>query len=238
MNNTQATGLSKHYLHTLERLFQHPTSHTLEWRDVIGLVEHLGIVDEKEHGQLTFTINGVTQSFHRSQHKEVSEVQQLVELRHFMERAGIGKNGPIITKQMEKTQHSQVVVVINQKEAIIFKSLGKESVPERLHPEDTNGALHNLNHIKGADKGSRTSENIVYYQEIATALNGSGEVLLMGNGTGASSAMSNFTDYLITHNPQIANRIVGSLTLDLESLTEGQLLQDARAFYSTRDGVV
>ena len=92
-------------------------------------------------------------------------------------------------------------------------------------------------HTEGTDKASRAPENLAYYQEIAAKLAGAEEVLLMGNGTGASSAMTHLKDYLTMHDPEIAGKIVGALTVDVEALTEEEYLQQARAFFLQRNGI-
>jgi hypothetical protein len=85
----QTTHMSHKQTHILGRIFQHPVSHNLEWHDVIALIEHLGTVEEQDNGHLAFTVNGVSQVFHRSHEKDVSEVQEVLDLRHFLESAGI-----------------------------------------------------------------------------------------------------------------------------------------------------
>lgn len=91
----QATPLPHKHLHTLERIFQNPASHNLEWKDVTALVKHLGTVEE-ENGRLTFTLNGVSETFHRTQDKkDVSAISQVLDLRRFLERAGIEKDGTL-----------------------------------------------------------------------------------------------------------------------------------------------
>ncbi len=90
----QATPLSNKHIHTVENIFRHPASHNLEWRDVIALVEHLGSVHEENDGRMKFTLNGVSQTFQRSKDKkDVSEVEQIVDLRRFLEGAGVEKDG-------------------------------------------------------------------------------------------------------------------------------------------------
>jgi len=216
--------------HTLAQIFQHPASHNLEWRDVIALIEHLGTVQEKENGHLTFTVNGVSEVFHRSRNKDVSEVQQVLDLRHFLEIARVGMNG-----ERDAVPQLRLLVVINQKETRVFRSEDKGSVSERLHPYDPHGMLHHLNHTLGGDMGSREPENTTYYEAVAKTLTDAAEILLMGNGTGGSSAMTHLKEYLGAHHPQIANKIIGTLTVDIESLTEGQLLQEAHAFFERHD---
>jgi hypothetical protein len=96
----QATQLTHKHLHTLERIFQHPASHNLEWKDVIALIEHMGTVVEEHNGRMKFTLNGASEYFDRSHDKkDVSDVQQVLDLRRFLEGAGIGKNHPVALEE-------------------------------------------------------------------------------------------------------------------------------------------
>jgi hypothetical protein len=73
---------------TLGLLFEHPTSHNIEWRDVDSLLNSLGTATEGANGAVHITVNGQTVVLHRPKHKDVTE-EQVIELRHFLRRAGI-----------------------------------------------------------------------------------------------------------------------------------------------------
>jgi hypothetical protein len=74
---------------TLEQLFQHPVAHNVEWRDVVRLLEAVGSIQEEHNGKLRVEIHGQTTVLHRPRHKDLADVEQLVEIRHFLERAGV-----------------------------------------------------------------------------------------------------------------------------------------------------
>jgi len=59
----------------------------------------------------------------------------------------------------------------------------------------------------------------------------SGEILIFGHGKGSSSTMAQIIRYLTKHHEGIAERIVGALTVDVEALTDNQLLAEAREWY-------
>jgi hypothetical protein len=59
----------------------------------------------------------------------------------------------------------------------------------------------------------------------------------MGNGTGGSNAMIHLKECLQAHHPQVASRLVGAIELDLEALSEGQLLAEARGFFAHQEGL-
>ena len=214
------------YQNTLENVFQNPVSSELEWHDIIALIEQIGTVKTKNNGQLTFTVNGTPWIFHRAKDQDTSDRPQVRALRAFLESVGFHQNSPIDTNSKLR-----LLVVISQHETLIFRSEEKGSVPERLHPFDPHGTLRMLKHTQGNNAEARAPESLAYYEAISKTLTGAEEILLMGSGTGASSAMTHLKDYLETHHKDTAASIVGALTVDIEALTEGQLLQEARAFY-------
>jgi hypothetical protein len=74
---------------TLRTIFQHPVSHNLDWRQVVRLLSHLGTVDERPDGRLTARINDQEAVLHRPRHKDLNNVDEVMLIRHFLERAGV-----------------------------------------------------------------------------------------------------------------------------------------------------
>ena len=87
--------MSHKHSHTLQQIFQHPASHNLGWHEVIALVKHSGTVQEEANGHLVCMLNGVSEVFKRSHDKDVADVQQVLDIRNFLERAGVDKDGSI-----------------------------------------------------------------------------------------------------------------------------------------------
>ena len=67
---------------------------------------------------------------------------------------------------------------------------------------------------------------------MAAALEGAGPILIFGTGTGTGSEMEQFVAWLGQHHPDVARRVIGSLAIDENHLTEGQLLAKAREFHA------
>jgi hypothetical protein len=44
-------GLNNHHRDTLMKIFQHPTSHNIEWRNVVSLLEVVGTIEEHRDGR-------------------------------------------------------------------------------------------------------------------------------------------------------------------------------------------
>jgi hypothetical protein len=72
---------------TLERLFNHPTSGNIEWRQVRSLLEAVGDVAEEANGNLAVTLGGETEVLRPPHGKDVDR-QLIVDLRRMLTRAG------------------------------------------------------------------------------------------------------------------------------------------------------
>ena len=79
--------LNNHHRDTLEKIFQHPVSHNIEWLDVLSLLEAVGTVDERHDGKFVVTLGSETETFERPKHKDV-EIQVVVDLRRILHSAG------------------------------------------------------------------------------------------------------------------------------------------------------
>jgi hypothetical protein len=79
--------LGSHHRDTVEKVFAHPASGNIEWREVKSLLESIGAVTEEEDGALTVTLGGETEVLHRPHGKDI-DVQMVVDLRRMLTRAG------------------------------------------------------------------------------------------------------------------------------------------------------
>ena len=72
---------------TYEAVFQHPVARNLDWRDLRAMLGALPDVVQQEHnGTLKVTRNGKTLVLHGPGHKNVASVQELMNLRRFLEQ--------------------------------------------------------------------------------------------------------------------------------------------------------
>ena len=81
------TPLTNSHQRTFDRIFQHPISHNLEWRDVHALLGEMGDVTKEHNGSLKVTRNGQTLVLHPTSKKDVTEMDEVMALRHFLERS-------------------------------------------------------------------------------------------------------------------------------------------------------
>lgn len=85
---TDAPHLSQHHRTTLEHLTAHPTSHNIEWHDVIDLLREVADVREEHDGKFVVELGEERLVLTKPHHKDVSE-QQVLDVRHLLARAGI-----------------------------------------------------------------------------------------------------------------------------------------------------
>ena len=125
-----------------------------------------------------------------------------------------------------------LLVVIDHREAKVYRTEVVGAAPERIAPYDPHGYGQHLHSAHEWTDGKRQPERKSFYEAVARTLHGAGQVLLFGGGTGRSSAMDMLLADLKAHHPDVAKAIVGSVVVDAHHTTEGQLLARAREFYA------
>ena len=71
---------------TLEKIFTHPTSANIEWREVLSLLEAVGTVTEEHNGKVKVTLGPETEVLQPPRGKDVDK-QTIVDLRRMLTRA-------------------------------------------------------------------------------------------------------------------------------------------------------
>jgi hypothetical protein len=84
--------LNNHHRDTLERIFRHPASGNLEWRQVTSLLEAVGGTTEEHNGKLKVTVGDVSEVLTKPHGKDV-DTQMIVDLRHLLTQAGFAPGG-------------------------------------------------------------------------------------------------------------------------------------------------
>ena len=56
--SNEASHLSANHRDTLLQIFQHPTSHNIEWHAVLSLLEAVGEVDERQGREYSVALGG------------------------------------------------------------------------------------------------------------------------------------------------------------------------------------
>lgn len=137
-----------------------------------------------------------------------------------------------MTTSDKATTAPHLLVVIDHQEAKVYRTEVSGAVPERITPYDPHGYGRHLHSANEWTDGKGHAERKSYYEAVAKTLEGAGQVLLFGSGTGKSSAMDQLLADLKAHHAGVAATVVGSIVVDAHHTTEGQLLAKAREFYA------
>lgn len=223
MNSTLA--LTGSHLRTYQTIFQHPVSHNLGWHDVHALFRELGEVVEAPNGNLTVTRNGQTMVLQPARTKDVADTDQLMALRHFLERSETPVSAP-------NENDTCWLVVIDHREARVFRSTAPGAVPQQIRPHVPEDFFRRAPNSRDAALDQAKPDANRFFEPVAGVLNGAGKILVFGTGTGTSSEMDQFVAWLKIHRAALAARIIGTIVVDESHLTEDQLLAKARAFHA------
>jgi hypothetical protein len=217
-------SLTGSQLRTYDRIFQHPISHNLEWRDVHALLDKLGETVHEHNGNLKVTRNGQVIVLHAPRHKDVAEMDELVSLRHFLERSEQ-------TQGVEIAKEVHWLLVIDHHEARIFHVEVIGAVAERILPYRSEDYFRHAQDSKEKSRGQEKPNSNTFFEPVAKALQAPGPILIFGTGTGTSSEAEQFRNWLKVHHVNLAERIIGLVAVDENHLSDGQLLEKAREFY-------
>jgi hypothetical protein len=219
-----APPLSGSHLRTYETIFQHPLSHNLEWRAVHSLLGNLGHLAEEPNGNFKATRNGQTLVLHPPRTKDVAEPEEIMALRHFLERSE-----PEPAAAPEKGAHW--LLVINHHQARIYRSVMNGALLQQILPHEPDDYFRHAPHSQDFSRGREKPDPNSFFEPVAKALRAADRILVFGTGTGMSSEMDQFIAWAKLHHPELAARIIGTLVVDEQHLTDSQLLAKAREFY-------
>ena len=76
-----------HHRHTLLQLFRHPTSHNIEWHDVLSLLDAVGSVELRHDGKYAVHVGAQTEFLDRPKDKDI-DVEQVLAVRRLLTAAG------------------------------------------------------------------------------------------------------------------------------------------------------
>jgi hypothetical protein len=89
MTSSAPEHLDGRHRDTLRQIFQHPTSHNIEWRAVLSLLEAVGTVSVHHDGKVTVTLGPAQEFLDPPTGKDIDE-QMVVDLRRMLRDAGYG----------------------------------------------------------------------------------------------------------------------------------------------------
>jgi hypothetical protein len=202
-----------------ESLLHGKLPRSVHWSDIVELVRHLGEVQEHGGDEFAFVVGTQREIFKRPRTPELG-VEEVSRLRKFLKEAG--SESP----SNKFVQPRRMIVVIDHHAAHIFSDNG-QSRPEdavAITPYDPHHFHHHLVHRKEAHyEGDRVPEETSFYEEVAAALVSADEIVLIGSGTGKSSAVSILKEFLNKHHPDLSRRVKATEIVDLSALTDPEI---------------
>jgi hypothetical protein len=79
--------LDNRHRNTLREIFEHPTSHNIEWHAVTSLLDAIGSIATHHDGKVTVTVGSQNEIFDPPAGKDI-DVQMVVDLRRLLSSAG------------------------------------------------------------------------------------------------------------------------------------------------------
>ena len=130
-----------------------------------------------------------------------------------------------------ENSESFAVIAITESEALVWRNgIGSEDLPERVLPPvevDHRHVRTGENH-HGHDTDRGYPE---YFEGIADLVRDRKAVLLIGHGHGKGSAAEQFLDFLERKHPNLGQRVVETIQINIPALSEGELKSHARQWF-------
>lgn len=198
-------------------------THNLEWRNVRTLFEDIGTVEEEHNGNLKVTVYGHAVVFHSPSSTDIATADQISQIRHLIKRSEEG---------ITDGTGTHLLVVINHKDARIYQTELKDSVPQRVTPQDNLGHQGHVHSSHDYSDHIEKPNHKEFFEAITANLKDGVKILIFGSGEGSSSAMDMYVEWLKERHQDVSEKIIGAHIVDQSHLTEGQLLTKAREIYS------
>ena len=86
-SSPESPHLDNRHRNTLHQIFEHPTSHNIEWRRVADLLETVGTVTVRHDGKVAVKVGPEAAFLEPPAGKDI-DAQMVVDLRHMLTQAG------------------------------------------------------------------------------------------------------------------------------------------------------
>jgi hypothetical protein len=220
--------MSAHLRHDLEllhaSLLTGKLPRNLSWSETVELIGQIGEVQPHGPDEFVFLV-GAERAFFKRPHTHELGLEEVARLRRFLRDAGPELRADALY------QPRRMVVVIDHLAAYVYQDVDAK-VPraeQAVRPYDPFGFHQHLIHKKEAHyKGERVPEERSFYEEVAQRLVSADEIVLIGHGTGTSSAVEHLSAHLKEHHHDIARHVIAVETADVSALTTPEIEAIAR----------
>jgi hypothetical protein len=132
----------------------------------------------------------------------------------------------------ERFRGKQVVAAIDFHHTVLYTTeAAPDQRPTQFLAADPRGHFHKISHHAGNPDGTYEDDSSEYWKEIGDALAPAGAILLLGHGKGKANASHKFVAYAEEHRKDIAAKIVADVRVDIDALTNEQVLRLAQLYF-------
>jgi len=216
--NSQATGADRR---TLDAIFQHPLAHGLSWREVVLLINAIGSAEERHNGEFMLSVGAERMPMRRPHNKDLT-APEVMELRHFLVRAGWSPDAKPKSAEDSAPQSPRFVIVIDHAGAKVCQIDPSRDPKHLVH--------HFESREHDADRREIYPDDDRFFAQIAAASSG-GEIVVIGHGKGQSNEADHLSAYLKAHHKDTFDRIVRTLGADLPHLSLPELVELGRGAF-------
>jgi hypothetical protein len=209
---------------TLHAIFQHPLTHNLEWREVIALIDSIGVVSEKRDNEFLLEAGDQRLCMKRPHGKDI-EGPDVIELRRFLTRAGWSPEAAPLAEA--HSPHLATIIVIDHRGAEVYQVTQPDDDATRqpVVIEASHHVLHDVDRKQhDADHDEIYPQDERFFEAVTHAIAPGGQIVIIGHGKGQSNEGDHLRVYLDKHHKGVCARIVREIVADLPSLTTPELL--------------
>jgi hypothetical protein len=212
---------------TYDALYRHPAPRDLAWGDVIAVLKRLAEVREDRKGRFQITRRGVLTTLKAPLLRLPLTADELHEVKSYLDRSEEGVSRPVVAED------TRLLVALDSGGARIYRLEFDGAAPQRLEPFESNGYAAYQRTRLGPDERAQP-ERLGFAKDLARALRGADEFLLIASGTDASTTLERLRADLRRADAELALRMLGPLVSPGGRTSEARLLETAREFYARR----
>lgn len=215
------TGIARAHQRILAKIFQHPLTHGLTWRDLTLLLAAIGSAETRPNGILTLRLSDKQLSLKPARGKDLSSAE-LFDVRHLLVRAGWSGSGAA-SVPAALADGPDTLVVIDHAGARLY-TVQAERDAMAAAASDPSPLVQIERHHHATDRREIYPADARFFDAVADALPTKGRIVLVSDGTGRGCEGAHLGACLAQHYRLMGARIVGHLTADVSHSTVAQLV--------------
>jgi hypothetical protein len=207
----------KKHLHALSELSAHPIARNIEWSDLIPALSSIGSVHVESNGNYHFTRNNHTISIQQPREKTVS-MEDVLKIRQFLKASATPKDVE------PSLQRSLIVAIDHHKAIIVHNPQEQDQSIEKIEADLSAGRMLHQIKREAPFSDNNPTDDPHYFDLVIKAMMKSERIVILSHGTGSSNAAQKLMTIVSEEHPQIMHKIIAVAKVDLEAMTEPQIV--------------